>query len=106
MPEGMDGHLFGDARFLFGLLYGPLHAPLGIPAVKVQIWYFDVADFEAAETASVEQPDQNPVLEKFRYFEQALYLFPAKYHRQFLAALDGGQFDPFVFEAFDSVGKP
>jgi hypothetical protein len=36
------------------------------------------------------------VFERFVDFEQTLYLFPAQYDRQIFAALDGGQFDPFV----------
>ena len=35
VPECMDGHLLDDACVFSGLLHGPLHASLGIPAVEV-----------------------------------------------------------------------
>ncbi len=35
VPQGMDCHFLGDSGLLFDLLYGPLHSPLGIPAVKI-----------------------------------------------------------------------
>lgn len=38
--------------------------------------------------------------------KQPLHFLPAEYDRKFFASLDGGQFDPFVLEAFDLVGEP
>ena len=75
------------------------------PPVKVEVGYFDVAHLKTSEAAAIEQPDEDTVFEQLGNFEQAFYLFSTEYHGKFLAALDGGQFDAFVLQAFDAVGK-
>ena len=46
------------------------------------------------------------MFEQFGGFEQSSDFFLTQDNGEFLAPLDGGQFDPLVFHPFNPIGKP
>ena len=82
-----------------------LHDMQHLP-VEIQMLKLDIPYFHTAQSATVDQADEELVLQEFSTLKHPPDLFPAENYRKFLDFWNGGKMEVAVRQAFGFQQKP